>query len=41
MIDRRLRKIIDQRFEEALELLENEDPFFQKRQDATWFGGSA
>ena len=34
-------KIIDQRFDEAIELLENDDPFYQKRQDATWFGGSA
>ena len=34
-------RIINERFEQAIELLENDDPFFQKRQDAAWFGGSA
>ena len=34
-------KIINDRFEQASDLLENDDPFYQKRQDATWFGGSA
>ena len=35
------RQVINERLEQALELMENDDPFYQKRQDATWFGGSA
>ena len=34
-------QIINERFEQASDLLENDDPFYQKRQKASWFGGSA
>ena len=34
-------KIINEHYEQALKLLENDDPFFKMRQNTTWFGGSA